>query len=266
MMGEAAEHDVWHALANPTRRAILDRLQGGPLTTGELSETFPDLSRYAVMQHLEVLVGAGLVLHRYEGRFRQNYLNPVPLQRAYDRWLRGHMADAGRAVAALQRHFEVGEYEERNMEKTDHRLVRIEAEVEIGAEPARVFEALTTGLDAWWPLRSLAGAPVVHEARPGGRVYEDWGEGKGVLYGIITVCDPPSRVILVGQGGLGDGAYTSKNIDVIEPSAAGAVYKKSLLLWGVIPQETERVFQTGTRKLGAALKEFLEGNQSTSEG
>ena len=79
--------DVWKALSNPTRRAILDLLRPGPLTTGELADAFPELSRFAIMQHLGVLELAELVVARREGRRRFNYLNPVPIQQIHDRWV-----------------------------------------------------------------------------------------------------------------------------------------------------------------------------------
>ncbi len=88
---------VWKALANPTRRRILDLLREGPLTTTDLSDAFADLSRFAVMQHLRVLVDAELVTIRRSGRRRYNHLNPVPIQRIHDRWVsryRRHWAEA----------------------------------------------------------------------------------------------------------------------------------------------------------------------------
>jgi len=78
---------VWRALASPHRRRILDTLRHGSRTTGDLVDVFPDLSRYAVMQHLGVLVEAGLVLVHREGRIRWNSLNVVPLQRIHERWI-----------------------------------------------------------------------------------------------------------------------------------------------------------------------------------
>ena len=88
---------VWRGLANPTRRRILDLLREGPLTTTDLSDAFADLSRFAVMQHLRVLVDADLVTIRRSGRRRYNHLNPVPIQRIHDRWVsryRRHWAEA----------------------------------------------------------------------------------------------------------------------------------------------------------------------------
>ncbi len=96
--GPAEDLDpVWKALANPIRRRMLDLLREGPLTTSELSDLFADLSRFAVMQHLRVLVEADLVVARRSGRRRHNHLNPVPIQRIHDRWVsryRRHWAEA----------------------------------------------------------------------------------------------------------------------------------------------------------------------------
>jgi len=80
---------VWKALADPTRRRILDLLKPGPLATGDLVEAFPELSRFGVMKHLGILEDAGLVVSRKEGRTRLNYLNPAPIRRIYERWVSG---------------------------------------------------------------------------------------------------------------------------------------------------------------------------------
>jgi DNA-binding transcriptional ArsR family regulator len=78
---------VFRALADPRRRALLDELRDGPRTTGQLCQSVAGLSRFAVMDHLEVLVEAGLVTVNRRGRERFNYLNPVPIQRIHERWM-----------------------------------------------------------------------------------------------------------------------------------------------------------------------------------
>src|SRR5271165_4949623 len=104
----AAEPDVWRALASPWRRPLLDQLRTGPATTGELAAALPGLSRFAVMQHLAVLVEAGLVLPERRGRDRVNHLNPVPLREWYERRVQP-MADTGAAeLLALKRAAEKG--------------------------------------------------------------------------------------------------------------------------------------------------------------
>lgn len=99
-------HAVWRALSNPLRRELLDRLVLGPLSTGELAATQPELSRFAVMQHLGVLESAGLVLVRRDGRRRLNYLNAVPVQQVCERWVRGLAGESARAATAFKRHVE----------------------------------------------------------------------------------------------------------------------------------------------------------------
>lgn len=86
MLDEAQDDAVWRALADPTRRQILDRLRIRPRTTGELAEGFP-VTRFAVMKHLRILVDAGLVIVERRGRERYNHLNVVPIQGIHRRWI-----------------------------------------------------------------------------------------------------------------------------------------------------------------------------------
>ncbi len=98
---------VWRGLSNPLRRRMLDLLKEGPLTTGALVEEFPALSRFAVMQHLKVLEEAGLITVIREGRLRYNYINPVPIQRIYDRWVSRYMQPWTDALTSLKHDLEV---------------------------------------------------------------------------------------------------------------------------------------------------------------
>ncbi len=78
---------VWKALSDPTRRAILDVLRDRPRTTTEIVGRVPQLSRFGVMKHLEVLRQAQLVSTREAGRQRVNSLNVVPIRQIYERWV-----------------------------------------------------------------------------------------------------------------------------------------------------------------------------------
>jgi DNA-binding transcriptional ArsR family regulator len=78
---------VWKALSDRTRRAILDFLRDRPRTTTEIVDTFPHMTRFGVMKHLEVLRQAELVSTREEGRQRVNSLNVVPIRQIYERWV-----------------------------------------------------------------------------------------------------------------------------------------------------------------------------------
>lgn len=78
---------VWKALSDSTRRSILDLLRQGPRTTTQIVEAFPQLSRFGVMKHIEVLREAGLIHTREERRQRINSLNVVPIRQIYERWV-----------------------------------------------------------------------------------------------------------------------------------------------------------------------------------
>lgn len=86
---------VFHALSHETRRTILDLVRDAPgQAVGELARSF-DVSRIAIMNHLTVLEGAGLIISEKDGRTRRLYLNAAPLQMIYDRWINdytGHWA------------------------------------------------------------------------------------------------------------------------------------------------------------------------------
>ncbi|WP_299191396.1 metalloregulator ArsR/SmtB family transcription factor [uncultured Erythrobacter sp.] len=86
MITDSNMDQIFHALAHATRRTILDHLRDAPgLTVGKLASHF-DVSRIAIMAHLDVLERAGLLVSEKAGRTRKLYLNLVPIQMVYDRW------------------------------------------------------------------------------------------------------------------------------------------------------------------------------------
>ncbi|WP_181707542.1 ArsR/SmtB family transcription factor [Chthonobacter rhizosphaerae] len=93
------------ALADPTRRAVLERLAGGPLPVGRIAETLP-VSRPAVSQHLKVLKAAGLVIDAADGNRRVYRIDPQGLGPIH-RWLDGFPDEAiGSFAAAFEPHQE----------------------------------------------------------------------------------------------------------------------------------------------------------------
>ncbi|HEV2754995.1 MAG TPA: helix-turn-helix transcriptional regulator [Actinomycetota bacterium] len=106
MSDEAVQDRVFKALGDARRRRILDLLREEPLTTGRLCDAFPDLDRCTVMQHLRVLEDADLVLVRRQGRYRWNYLNPLPIKEIHDRWINRYAAGAVDLLARLKKDLE----------------------------------------------------------------------------------------------------------------------------------------------------------------
>jgi DNA-binding transcriptional ArsR family regulator len=97
---------VFKALADRTRRKLLDRLnQRNGQTLTELS-THLEMTRQAVTQHLAVLESAHLVVTRWRGREKLHFLNPVPLQEIYDRWIATFERSRVRALRELKERIE----------------------------------------------------------------------------------------------------------------------------------------------------------------
>jgi DNA-binding transcriptional ArsR family regulator len=94
--------DVFKALADPTRRAILDALfEHDGQTLGELCAAFAEMTRFGVMKHLAVLEEANLVVSLRQGRMKRHYLNPVPIEQVANRWISKYAARFTSALVAL---------------------------------------------------------------------------------------------------------------------------------------------------------------------
>jgi DNA-binding transcriptional ArsR family regulator len=106
-MSRPARDDlVFKALADSRRREMLDLLKARARTTGELCQRFEALDRCTVMQHLGVLVKAGLVISRRDGRLRWNHLNVLPIKELHDRWISPYAASAVELLARMKRDLE----------------------------------------------------------------------------------------------------------------------------------------------------------------
>jgi DNA-binding transcriptional ArsR family regulator len=129
---------------------LLDLLRDGPATTGALARQIPELSRFAVMQHLGVLADAGVVLVERRGRDRFNYLNAVPLREWYERWVQP-LADIDAAtLLAFKRTVETGE-DAMPVATESVRTVRLAYELRVRASAQRTFEVMTRQVLDWFP-------------------------------------------------------------------------------------------------------------------
>ena len=97
---------VFKALADPTRRHLLDRLfeRDGRTLTDLESEL--EMTRFGVMKHLRVLEDAGLVVTRKVGREKLHYINPVPIRLIHDRWIDKYTEHRVSALAELKTQLE----------------------------------------------------------------------------------------------------------------------------------------------------------------
>lgn len=112
MLNNVADLDsIFHALADPSRRLMLERLSQGPASVSELGKSAP-MSLAAVVQHVQVLEASGLVQTRKVGRTRMCSLNQAPLWSA-ERWIAARRAFVERSLDRL------GQYLTESMETTE---------------------------------------------------------------------------------------------------------------------------------------------------
>lgn len=172
--------DVFRALADPTRRSLLDELfrrDGQTLT--ELEQRLP-MTRFGVMKHLRVLEGAGLVVTRRRGREKLHFLNPVPIRLVHDRWVSKYAEPWAAGLSDLKHHLE-----ERTMQKV--------FEIYIKTTPERLWQAIT---DPAQRARYNFGASVASAWTPGSRFEVTARNGTVMLgEGENLEVDPPRRLV-----------------------------------------------------------------------
>src|SRR5579864_4797954 len=244
---------LWRALADPTRRRILDLLRQRPLITGEIAAQFP-VSRIAVMRHLEVLSEAGLVTSRKRGRERWHYLNAVPLQQLHRRWAEPAAAGFASALLRLQ---DTVEAEGRPMEPI-RPTIDIAQDIEIAGTPAAVFAALTNDIGGWWghPFVTARATSLALDPRLGGLFTERWDNG-GQVIASVTGWAPDEHLALTGSFHMGAGVGVA-TFDVAE-SGAGTLLRFSFRAIGVVDAEVAGAMSRAWAELvGTRLKALAE--------
>lgn len=261
--------DTWGALADPTRRRILDLLRDRPRTTGELADQFA-VSRFATMKHLGVLARAGLVAVRREGRIRWNHLNASPIQEIYERWVRPYESQWASGLLRLKGGIEARPKGDRTMASRKAaapnvaEIVSVALDVPISASLDRVWKALIQDLSLWW-RKDFHTSPrtkrMVLEPSVGGRLYEDFGNGEGVLWYTVVSIDRRKRLLLEGRlfPEYGGPATSLVDISAAETSAGGTLLKLTDSLVGRVGPNSAASFRSGwTLLFDEGLRPFVE--------
>ncbi len=251
------ESSVWRALADPTRRRLMDLLRNHPRPTHDLADQFA-MSRFAVMQHLEVLQAAGLVVAERRGRERWNFLNSVPLREAYERWMAPHAEAPAMSVLRLR---EAAEKRSATMSQSttevesglpsDVGQLDVTAELVIEADREHVFDTLLRVGD-WWPHRFRSGSTVALDARPGGAFREDFANGGGAAYGTVAFVDRPETFSINGAMGMSGAVTTLWTMTLTELDEQGTGRTKVTLThrgYGDIDAETQESYAAGWRQV-----------------
>jgi DNA-binding transcriptional ArsR family regulator/uncharacterized protein YndB with AHSA1/START domain len=174
---------VFRALADPSRRLLLDalhRADGQTLT--ELAGRL-EMSRFGVMKHLGVLEQAGLIVTQRSGRTKLHYLNPVPIRLIHDRWINKYREAFTRALVGLKAKLE-GEMPKESLKHV--------YEVFIRTTPDKLWDAITSGdMTQKYFYGSIVKSSLVAGAAM------DWVSPKGepMINGKIVEIDPPRRLV-----------------------------------------------------------------------
>jgi uncharacterized protein YndB with AHSA1/START domain len=171
--------DVFKALADPTRRSLLDELfRADGQTLGALVARF-ELTRFGVMKHLKLLEEAGLVVTRRRGREKLHFLNPVPIRLVHDRWVSKYAEPWAAALSGLKTELE------RTMEKV--------FEIYIRTTPERLWDAIT---DPDIRGKYHFGLTVTSDWAAGGRYELGHPNAPGLLgEGENLEVEPPRRLV-----------------------------------------------------------------------
>jgi DNA-binding transcriptional ArsR family regulator/uncharacterized protein YndB with AHSA1/START domain len=244
---------VWLALSDPTRRRILDLLRERPRITGDIASHF-DVSRIAVMRHLQVLSAAGLVTSRKRGRERWHYLDAVPLQRMHERWVDTHAASwASDLLRFGQR------VEDRTKRMNANRpAVDVALDVSIAAPRIDVFAALTTDPGGWWghPYLRSDTTGLTLERRLGGLVVETW-KGGGSVLATVTGWTDDRYLQLSGPFHLGV-ALGIATFELGDRNDGTSVQFSFRAIGAIEPQLVERFAEGWTDLVGRRLKTLVE--------
>src|ERR1700726_2288824 len=171
------DDDVFKALADPTRRKLLDKLfKKDGQTLSALEKRLP-MTRFGVMKHLRVLEEAGLVVTKRRGREKLHFLNVVPIRLIHDRWVSKYAAPWAATLSDLKHQLE------KTMEKV--------FEIYIKTTPERLWQAIT---DTEMRRKYNFGAVFKSDWTKGSRL-EAYGRGRLIAEGENLEVEPPRRLV-----------------------------------------------------------------------
>jgi DNA-binding transcriptional ArsR family regulator/uncharacterized protein YndB with AHSA1/START domain len=242
---------VFRALADPTRRALLDELFARDGQTLVSLTARHDMTRIAVAKHLKILEEAGLIVSRRRGREKLHYLNPVPIRLMHDRWVSKYTEPWAAGLAGLKREME------EEMEKV--------FEIYIRTTPEQLWEAITD--------------PATRQKfQFGSSITSDWtadsayqighpGSERPLIEGENLVVERPSRLVQTYRALWGpdaERAGTSRVTWEIEPVGDSC---RLTVIHDQLPPEAPSEIYGGWPMILSGLKTWLEtGEQLTTPG
>jgi uncharacterized protein YndB with AHSA1/START domain/DNA-binding transcriptional ArsR family regulator len=188
------ENNIFKALADPSRRLLLDLLyEADGRTLTELCD-YLNMTRHGVMKHLSILEEAGVITTRKSGREKLHFLNPVPITQIHDRW-----------VSKFAKRWTVGLNQLKYELESEHKMNKHVFQIWIRTTPERLWQALT---DPEVTYQFLYQSRVVCDWKVGSDISFVDNEGTITATGQIAAFDPPVKL-----------SYTWKFLSVATTSA-----------------------------------------------
>jgi len=257
---EAAALDVlFRALADPTRRLLLDELREGPRTTGQLVDAVPELSRFGVMKHLGVLSESGLVVSEKIGRRRVNHLNAVPMRRMYERYVSKYEDKWAGSLLSLKRLAERKRDMGTQMLEQPARSAIVNTQIRIEAPKQEVFDIFFDRAKDWFyeSEETKDVRPTQLEKQVGGRFYMQLPDGGANLLAIVTMIKPGHKVRMCGDFTMPN-AFLANVTIAFEDDAGATIVKIEHRMTGEFEDSTPKEFEEGWYAGLEVLKKVAE--------
>ncbi|GAA1003932.1 putative transcriptional regulator, ArsR family protein [Acrocarpospora pleiomorpha] len=197
---------VFKALADPTRRWLLDRLFARDGRTLSDLESEVDMTRFGVMKHLRLLEEAGLVTTRKSGREKLHFLNVVPIRLIHDRWIDKYTEPQVSALVHLKNELE------QTMTTPDTGTTVQVHRVYIKATPRAIWTAI---VDPEWTRRYGYRAEADYDLRPGG-AFQTHAGAECLVEGEVIEVDPPYRLVQTWRPTWNDEGFTLLTYEIEE--------------------------------------------------
>jgi len=244
---------VFKALADPHRRRLLDVLfQQDGQTLTELCEFLP-MTRYGVMKHLQVLEDAGLISTQKEGREKHHYLNAIPIQEVYDRWVSKYAQPWAQSLTGIKFALEY----ETMVNQSTHRM-----QIFIRTTPQKLWNALTDGqiTQQYYVMNSR----VESTWEPGAPYQYINAAGQVMIHGTVKEFDPYNRLVMtfiadwLPEEERGDETLVTYEIEPIGPACKLTLIHEGLTADSPITAG----INTGWAQITSSLKSLLETGEA----
>lgn len=242
---------VFKALADNSRRVLLDALFDQDGQTLQALRQNVEFSRQALSKHLRILEDAGLVITEFQGREKKHYLNPVPIHEVTERWIAKYGRHQLTAVSALKQALE-GD----NMNKNEFAY-----ETYISASRERVWQALT---NAEFTSQYFYATHVDSTWEAGAAVNYRYASGDVAVEGTVIEADPPKSLVISWHVLYDEAAKEEKPSRVTFSLQEGNGQTRLRIVHDQFPENTVVLdgISAGWPWIVASLKSLLETGQA----